>query len=67
MVPMQRLSLKEYVCHDGKDNKADTFLYNLELHKVEWSSVINKAYAVGWYLTAVLKEGDGPREENDSY
>ena len=33
MVPSERFALEHYVGYHGKDNEADAFLYNLQLHK----------------------------------
>lgn len=38
----------------------DDFLYHLELHDGEWSSVFEKSDSVGGYLQAIFKEGDSP-------
>jgi hypothetical protein len=37
------------------------------LNKGEGTTIIDKANAVGWYLTAVFKEGYAPRKGNDAY
>ena len=60
MIPVQSLSLEEDIGDDGEDDKRYAFLYHLELDQIKWSSIIYKTDAVGWYLTAIFEEGDGP-------
>ena len=67
MIPMEILVLEHYMCHHCKDNKGDTFLNDLELNKGERSSIAFKTNSVGWHLTAILKEGNQPREGYYSY
>ena len=66
MVPVQGLTLEEEVGDDAEDNQRDDFLDYLELHEGKRAAVADKADAVGWYLTAVLEEGDAPGEGNDT-
>jgi len=60
MVPLQVLSVKHDICHYNKYNQADTFLYNFQLYKTKWASVVLKAYAIGRHLTTIFKKGDSP-------
>ena len=62
MVPVQVLSLKQYVGNNREDSETDTLLYHLELHKVEWSAIALKSKSVSRHLTAILKKGDAPRK-----
>ena len=62
MVPVQVLSLKQYVGDNGEYSEADTLLYHLELHEVKRSAIALKTKAVGWHLTTILKKGDAPRK-----
>ena len=62
MIPVQSLSLKEDIGDDGEDNKRYAFLYHLELDQIKWPAIIHETDAVGWYLTAIFEEGNGPTE-----
>ena len=66
MIPVQSLSLKEDIGDDGEDDKRYAFLYHLELDQIKRSAIIHETDAVGWYLTAIFEEGDGPTEGDDS-
>ncbi len=66
MVPMEMLSLEHDIGDDGKHGQRDTLLNDLKLYQREGSAIADKPHTVGWYLTAVLEEGDAPRECNDS-
>ena len=67
MIPVQSLSLKEDIGDDGEDDKRYAFLNHFELDQIKWSAIIHETDAVGWYLTAIFKEGYGPTEGDDSY
>ena len=64
VVPVQLFVLKDEVGNDGKYHQGDALLDHLQLHQVEWSTVIHKADTVGRHLTAVLEKGNHPRESN---
>ena len=64
MVPMQMGTLEHDVGNDTKDCQRDALLNHLQLNEVEGTAVLYEANAVGRHLTAVLKEGDAPRESN---
>ena len=66
MIPVQSLSLKEDIGDDGEDDKRYAFLYHLELDQIKRSAIIHETDAVGWYLTAIFEEGDGPTEGDDT-
>ena len=66
MVPVQVCALKHDVGNDAEDGQRDTLLYNLQLDEVEGAAVLDKAQTVGWHLTAVLEEGNAPREDDDA-
>ena len=66
MIPVELLSLEEEIGNDAEDDKRDDLLNDFQLHQREWPAIADKAYPVGWYLTAVLEEGDCPREKNDT-
>ena len=60
MVPVQVGALEHDVGDDAEDGQRDALLDDLQLDEVEGPSVLDKADAVGGYLTAVLEEGDAP-------
>ena len=60
MVPVQVGALEHDVGDDAEDGQRDALLDDLQLDEVEGTAVLDKAYAVGRYLTAVLEEGDAP-------
>ena len=66
MVPMQVSALEHDVSNDAEHSQRDALLDDLQLDKVEGTSVFHKSQAVGGHLTAVLKEGDAPREDDDA-
>ena len=63
MVPMQILSLKQYVDDYRKDRKTDTFLYHFQLNKIKRTTVSLKTETVCRHLTAVLKKSNAPRKQ----
>ena len=60
MVPVQMGTLEHDVGNDAEHGQRDTLLDNLQLNKVEGTSVFDKAQSVGRNLTTVLEEGDAP-------
>ena len=56
MVPLQALALEHYHSYQGKDCKRNHFLDDLELHKIERTSVVDEADSVCWNLGAIFKE-----------
>ena len=64
---MQVGALEHDVGNDAEHGQRDAFLNDLQLNEVEGSAVLNEAETVGRNLTAVFKEGDAPREDNDAY
>ncbi len=67
MVPVELLSLKEQICHDCKDNQGNHFLNDLQLHKTERTSILHETQSVCRDHQTILKEGNCPREGNDTY
>ena len=67
MIPVQSLSLEEDIGDDGEDDKRYAFLYHFQLYQIERTAIVYESDAVGWYLTAIFKEGYGPTEGDDSY
>lgn len=64
MVPMKRLTVKEYGDKNGEDCQRNNLLYHLQLHKGVRSAITHKTNPVGRNLTAVFKEGYAPRKGN---
>ena len=67
VVPMQVSALEHDVGNDAEHSQRDALLDDLQLDKVEGTSVFHKSQAVGGHLTAIFKEGDAPRKGDDSY
>ena len=65
MVPMERFSAEERRDDYGEDNQRHYFLNHFKLYERKRTTIVNEADAVGWYLAAILKEGDTPREQDD--
>ena len=65
VVPVQLLMLEDEVRNDREDHQRDALLDHLQLHEVEGTAVIDETNSVGWHLTAVLEEGNHPREGDD--
>ena len=63
---MQMGALEHDVGNDAEHGQRDTLLDDLQLNEVEGSAVFYESQTVGRYLTAVLEEGDAPREYYDS-
>ena len=66
MIPVQSLSLEEDIGDDGEDDKRYAFLYHFGLDRIKWPAIIHETDAVGWYLTAIFEEGNGPAEGDDT-
>lgn len=62
MVPVELFVLEDEVGNDGEYHEGDAFLDNLQLHKVEGTTIVYEANSVGRNLAAVLKESNHPRE-----
>ena len=62
MIPVQVLSLKHDIGDCRKYCKANAFLYDFELNKIERASIALKSHTVCRYLTAIFKERYSPRE-----
>ena len=65
MVPMELLMLEDEVSDDGEHHEGDTFLNDLQLHKVKGAAIVHKTDTVSGNLAAVFKESNHPREGND--
>jgi len=63
---MQVSALEHDVGNDAEYSQRDTLLNDLQLNEVEGTSVFYEAQTIGRHLTAVLKEGDAPREDDDA-
>ena len=65
MVPVKGLALETEGDDDGEDRQGNDLLNDLELHKVEGTSVDGRTDAVCGDLKAVFKKGNAPGKEND--
>ena len=65
MIPAQCLCFEKDQRKNGKDQQRNNFLNHLKLYERKRTTIVNEADAVGWYLAAILKEGDTPREQDD--
>ena len=66
MVPVQSLPLEHHGGDDREDDERDDFLNHFKLHQVERATVTFKAKSVGRYLATVFREGNHPREKDDT-
>ena len=66
MIPMQMSALEHDVGNDAEDGQRDAFLNDLQLNEIERTAILYETYAIGWYLTTILKEGNAPREDDDT-
>ena len=66
VVPVQVGALEHDVGNDAEYGQRDTFLDDLQLYEVEGATILDEADTVGGNLTAVLQEGDAPREYDDA-
>ena len=57
---MKRLSGEHTLGYYREDNQTYNFLYHFQLYKVERTTILDESDTVGWYLTAVVKEGNSP-------
>ena len=60
MVPVELLMLKDEIGDDSKHHEGDALLDDLQLYKVEGTTVVDKSDTVGWNLAAVLEKGNHP-------
>lgn len=65
MVPMEWLPLEDQSGKQREDRDGDNLLNDFQLHQTERATVADKADAVSRHLTAVLKEGQSPRYEDN--
>ena len=65
VVPVDGLPLEDEEDDDGEYRQGDDLLDDLKLDKVERSSVLGVADAVGRDCEAVLEEGYAPGEQDD--
>ena len=65
MVPTESFGLEDGNHDDGEHGQRDGFLYDFQLDKVEWATVLHGTDAVGWNHKRILEQGDTPRHEDD--
>ena len=63
---MQMCALEHDIGDDAEYCQGDALLNDLQLNEVKGTAILYEANAIGRYLTAVLEEGDAPRECNDT-
>ena len=66
VVPMQYFALKHHVGNDGKYKQGDALLQDLELNEGERTTIARESDTIGRNLTAIFKEGDEPREDDNA-
>ena len=65
MVPTEGLRLEHRDYDNGEHGQRNGFLDDFQLNKVEWTSVLHRADAVGWNHEGILEQGNAPRHQND--
>ena len=60
VVPVEGFALETKGYYNGEDDEGDDLLENLELYQGEGAAIVQKADAVGGYLTHVFKKSDAP-------
>lgn len=63
MVPVELLSLEQYVGNDTEHSERNDFLYHFELHQIEWATISHISYPIGRNHKTILETGYAPREE----
>jgi hypothetical protein len=59
-------TLEHDVGNDAEYGQRDALLNNLQLNEVKGTAILYETETIGGYLAAVFKEGNHPREGNDS-
>ena len=65
MVPTESFGLENRDDDDGEHGQRDGFLYDFQLDKVEWATVLHGTDAVGRNHERILEQRDAPRHEDD--
>ena len=65
MVPSEGLRLEHRNHDNGENGQRDGFLYDFQLDKIEWTSVLHGANTVGGNHEGILEQGDTPRHKDD--
>ena len=65
VVPTESFRLKHRDHDDGKHGQRDGFLYDFQLDKIEWASVLHGSNTVGGNHEGILEQGDTPRHQDD--
>jgi hypothetical protein len=61
---MQMGTLEHYVGNNTEYGQRDALLDDLQLDKVEGSTILDETDTIGRYLAAVFQKGNTPREHN---
>ena len=67
MIPLDGLAFEDYCHNHCEHGQGDDLLNHFQLHKVERTSIAGEPDPVGRDLSAIFKEGYGPREKDDPY
>ena len=67
MIPLEGLSFEHYGYYYRKDSQRYHLLHDLQLHKIEGTSVVDETDSVSWNLCTVFEKSDSPREQDDRY
>ena len=65
MVPPEGLRLEHRNYDNGENGQRDGFLYDFQLDKIEWASVLHGTNTVGGNHEGILEQGDTPRHQDD--
>ena len=65
MVPTESFGLENRDDDDGEHGQWNGFLYDFQLDKVEWATVLHGTDAVGRNHERILEQRDTPRHEDD--
>ena len=60
MVPPESLCFEDGNHDDGENGQRNGFLYDFQLDKIEWASILHCAHAVGGNHERILEQGDTP-------
>ena len=66
VIPVEVVALEHDIGHDSEHSQRDALLYDLQLHQVEGSTIVNESQPIGRHLATVFEEGDAPREGDDA-
>ena len=65
VIPAESLCFEDGNHDDGENGQRNGFLYDFQLDKIEWASILHCAHAVGGNHERILEQGDAPWHEDD--